>query len=1241
MEGGDPGSRLGVKMFRPYLHGVHFFLHTDHRPLLWLLTAKEPTGQQARWVLSLQEYQFSLVHRPGAKNIADMPSRYPLDTTTDTTGARLNATGEPLQHPLPTVLCADGTPDTTDYTHDLLTQQHAGVSSAAVHQSPAAALLQCLPPTVSPSQLDCHLLEFASALSDSSIDSFAPVPAALLAGHNGSFADSLELAPDGDQPWAVWRREQLEQAADRWVQQAQPQLAGFCDLPSCPGQTGSVLDEQGVALTTQLCTAPIAEPFFSAAATQGTVLLEPFGGLCAGLEMALRNGTAIKQYYYLDTDPMACAVAKHRLQHLMSLYPTLLSANAVQGAFSLPNDIRALSTAHLVAAGAQQQQHPWLVVAGWPCQDFSRAGKAEGLLAERASLLHELVRVIGALQQLQPHLPPAYIIENVAMQFHSAERIAVADYNQICSILGNPTVLDAAQFGSLAHRVRNFWTNLCTPAQLCAAAAQVERPPGRTVSMALGPGRSAQPVKVADRPPRFCCNVPGQPMQAWPTLMAHPNSYAYRPGEPGSIINREGNCTQPTADEREFALGYPTGSTAAPGVSELQRRRVLGECMDSHCMQALYAITSAWWRALHPQHPAVSESHISYTTQCETLYAAAAQEQLNCSSASNTDIWLDTAALQLLQQGVFPEGTNALEKSRLKKRLQYYQWHDGKLLRRLPSGVLKEVPRPEQRLKLIKQMHERCGHFGTRRTTALVLTSFWWHGLQADVTNVVSGCKECSRIKASFKTADPPTLQPLPIKGLGYRWGVDLAGPLPQTSRGNVYVMICVEHFSKHIEAIPIRNKTPEETAYAFAHNVLARFGACAELVHDQGTEWGGVFSELLQDALIDSRPTSASHPQANGLSEKCVHTVKTALKKMCLGKQSVKDWDMEIPWLLLGYRCSPQRSTGFSPYELLYAQSPVIPPAVVERMTEPVDFDNPDLAAADLHCRREVVKKLCPEALHNLQIAQHRDELRYAHIRSGTYLPKRYQFEVGDFVYTNQPNVANALQPRARAAIYRIKEMRPSGVLILQGQCGTTTDRHVSQCAPCHMPGIDPTLDPSLADKPVEAYCDECSGLVSTRDNPIVLCDGCDAGWHLKCLPTPLDSVPEGDWLCPKCVKAGMSSVEMQTRVAQRTLRQQMDAAVPNLYPNKQMRERDTAASELHGRLLLQNFVDPVTKRLKPYWGRVQFCGVSRRPTYFDVHFEDGDVYQYTTAEVKRHLQPAGTVLPAGVTLPVLASLD
>jgi hypothetical protein len=59
-------------------------------------------------------------------------------------------------------------------------------------------------------------------------------------------------------------------------------------------------------------------------------------------------------------------------------------------------------------------------------------------------------------------------------------------------------------------------------------------------------------------------------------------------------------------------------------------------------------------------------------------------------------------------------------------------------------------------------------------------------------------------------------LSPLPIQGMFYRWSCDLAEELPQTSRGNVYIMIMIEHFSKRVELVTLPNKSSHSTSYAF-----------------------------------------------------------------------------------------------------------------------------------------------------------------------------------------------------------------------------------------------------------------------------------------------------------------------------------------------------------------------------------------------------------------------------------------
>lgn len=59
---------LSVKHFRSYLYGHKFRLRTDHASLIWLIKRKEPSAQIARWLEFLEEFQFSIEHRPGRQH---------------------------------------------------------------------------------------------------------------------------------------------------------------------------------------------------------------------------------------------------------------------------------------------------------------------------------------------------------------------------------------------------------------------------------------------------------------------------------------------------------------------------------------------------------------------------------------------------------------------------------------------------------------------------------------------------------------------------------------------------------------------------------------------------------------------------------------------------------------------------------------------------------------------------------------------------------------------------------------------------------------------------------------------------------------------------------------------------------------------------------------------------------------------------------------------------------------------
>jgi len=58
----------GLKQFCQYLLGRHFVIRTDHAALTWLRRTAEPMPQLARWLTFIEQFDYEIEHRPGAKH---------------------------------------------------------------------------------------------------------------------------------------------------------------------------------------------------------------------------------------------------------------------------------------------------------------------------------------------------------------------------------------------------------------------------------------------------------------------------------------------------------------------------------------------------------------------------------------------------------------------------------------------------------------------------------------------------------------------------------------------------------------------------------------------------------------------------------------------------------------------------------------------------------------------------------------------------------------------------------------------------------------------------------------------------------------------------------------------------------------------------------------------------------------------------------------------------------------------
>ncbi|KAL4127046.1 hypothetical protein QTP88_011244 [Uroleucon formosanum] len=78
---------FGVKQFRPYVYGQKFTIITDHKPLTWLFSVKDPGSRLLRWRIKLDEFDYEIQYKSGKTNLnADALSRIKeinlIETTT-------------------------------------------------------------------------------------------------------------------------------------------------------------------------------------------------------------------------------------------------------------------------------------------------------------------------------------------------------------------------------------------------------------------------------------------------------------------------------------------------------------------------------------------------------------------------------------------------------------------------------------------------------------------------------------------------------------------------------------------------------------------------------------------------------------------------------------------------------------------------------------------------------------------------------------------------------------------------------------------------------------------------------------------------------------------------------------------------------------------------------------------------------------------------------------------------------
>ena len=146
------------------------------------------------------------------------------------------------------------------------------------------------------------------------------------------------------------------------------------------------------------------------------------------------------------------------------------------------------------------------------------------------------------------------------------------------------------------------------------------------------------------------------------------------------------------------------------------------------------------------------------------------------------------------------------------------------------------VPYSEQR-GFIQRYHDSifAGHLGVFQTACRLLDRVYWPGLREDVRSYIASCAVCLAQKSPC-----PHRAPMGHVEVGHhcdRVAMDILDMSVTTSKGNRYVIVMLDCFSRWTETCPLPNKTLA-MADAFLQLIVCRFGMPALMHSDQGREF-------------------------------------------------------------------------------------------------------------------------------------------------------------------------------------------------------------------------------------------------------------------------------------------------------------------------------------------------------------------------------------------------------------------
>ena len=220
--------------------------------------------------------------------------------------------------------------------------------------------------------------------------------------------------------------------------------------------------------------------------------------------------------------------------------------------------------------------------------------------------------------------------------------------------------------------------------------------------------------------------------------------------------------------------------------------------------------------------------------------------------------------------------------------------------------------------ELALTIHAEFAHLGRDKMNDLLYKLVWHPCKRTIISDVCTTCHTCQVTKSFGSPIVPPTLKIASHRPFELM-AADLIS-LPRTSSGYVGCLVVVDHFSKWLVVVPIKNKKSSTIVEMLKNRVFPGVPAIPSVVlTDNGPEFTSKeFNDFLMDCGVTHKVTTPYCPSSNGAVERVNRTIQTFLRSIVTSGET---WDQSLARAVISYNNTLHSELGMSPSNFILSK--------------------------------------------------------------------------------------------------------------------------------------------------------------------------------------------------------------------------------------------------------------------------------------------------------------------------------